>query len=50
MADRKADVFAGAGSIAERLKRRREMIEAGDLINAPAAFTGKLKIQKPKKK
>lgn len=30
MADRKADVFAGEGSFAGRLKKRREAIESGD--------------------
>jgi hypothetical protein len=34
---RKADVFAGEGSIAGKLKERRERIEAGDLSPSPKA-------------
>ena len=28
--DRKVDIFAGKGSVAEKLKKRREAIESGD--------------------
>lgn len=36
--DRKADVFAGMGSLASRLKARREALEAGEPEKAASAF------------
>lgn len=35
---RKADVFAGPGSFAERLKQHRDAVESGDLEGANDAF------------
>lgn len=36
--DRKADVLAGAGSLAAKLRARRKAIESGDLEGAQTAF------------
>ena len=38
MRGRKADVFAGEGSVAGKLKARREAVEAGDLEGAQEVF------------
>mgnify|MGYP001586513326 CR=1 FL=1 len=38
MRGRKADVFAGEGSFAGKLKARREAVEAGDLEGAQEVF------------
>lgn len=37
--DRKADLFAGMGSMAARLKARREAIEAGEPEKAAQAYS-----------
>lgn len=36
---RKADVFAGDGSFAGKLKKRRELTESGDIEAAQEVFT-----------
>lgn len=49
MAERKVDVMAKSkGSLAERLKKRRMLLEAGDPEAAANAFRAKLKMKKGK--
>jgi hypothetical protein len=35
---RKADVFAGKGSLSDKLRKRRMAVESGDIEDAQAAF------------